>query len=109
PPMAGYLRMPFRGIVRDHGQLFLRIGKTISAGGQTLTVLASEPLDQHLLEHLAANLGEVGLYTSGLTVRHVSDREHDVSVANLPPAAVAGALHPPAGRFDFPVPFATAV
>jgi sigma-B regulation protein RsbU (phosphoserine phosphatase) len=71
PTLPGYLKGSFREVVRDHDKLFLRATETIPVRDGNLTVLSSEPLDQHLLEELAANLGEVTLYT-GITLRAVN-------------------------------------
>ena len=71
PILPPYLKGSCREVVRDHNKLFLRASETIPANGRSLTVLSSEPLDQHLLQDLAANLGEITLYT-GITLRKVS-------------------------------------
>src|SRR5579864_5881566 len=78
PVLPIYLKGSFREVVRDHDKLFLRATETIPVRGANLTVLSSEPLDQQLLQDLAANLGEVTLYT-GITLRTV----------NQPPATTA--------------------
>jgi len=56
----------FQGMVRDHGQLHLRVASTLQAGAQKLTVVTSEPFDKELVGNIAANLGEITLYTPGL-------------------------------------------
>src|SRR5262249_41040043 len=61
----------FRGVVRDRDKLYLRAVDVIQAKGNSLAVLSSEPLNQHLLQSLAANLGEVTLYASGLKLSKV--------------------------------------
>lgn len=71
PVLPSYLKGSFREVVRDHDKLFLRAAETIPIRGGSLTVLSSEPLDQHLLQDLAANLGEITLYT-GITLRKVN-------------------------------------
>jgi len=71
PVLPGYLKGSFREVVRDHDKLFLRATETLPVRGGSLTVLSSEPLDQHLLQELAANLGQVTLYT-GITLRTVN-------------------------------------
>jgi phosphoserine phosphatase RsbU/P len=71
PILPPYLKGSCREVVRDHNKLFLRASETIPINGRSLTVLSSEPLDQHLLQDLAANLGEITLYT-GITLRKVS-------------------------------------
>ena len=71
PVLPGYLKGSFREVVRDHDKLFLRAAETIPIRGGSLTVLSSEPFDQQLLQDLAANLGEVTLYT-GITLGPVN-------------------------------------
>lgn len=71
PVLPSYLKGSFREVVRDHDKLFLRAVETIPVPGGNLTVLSSEPFDQQLLQDLAANMGEVTLYT-GITLRTVN-------------------------------------
>jgi sigma-B regulation protein RsbU (phosphoserine phosphatase) len=56
---------PFKEIVRDKGELYLRVATVFAVGQDTLTVITSEPLDKELLGDIAANLGEITLYASG--------------------------------------------
>jgi sigma-B regulation protein RsbU (phosphoserine phosphatase) len=110
PPLPTQLKLPFHGLVRDHQKLFLRVVKQIAVGNRTLTVFANEPLDQRLLESLASNLGEVALYTSGITLTQVSGREYVLNTSkDLTPSARAGTAPPAAGRFDTQVTFPTAL
>jgi sigma-B regulation protein RsbU (phosphoserine phosphatase) len=69
PPLPAFLKDSFQDVVRDHDQLYLRVADTVNVGGRKLVVLSTEPLDRHLLEHLASNLGEITLYPKGLTLR----------------------------------------
>ena len=57
-------------------------------------VLSSEPVDQHLLQDLAANLGEITLYT-GMTLRKVSAPQT---------AAPSRLIRPSAARNFHPTP-----
>jgi phosphoserine phosphatase RsbU/P len=50
-------------IVRDRGALYLRAVTTADAKAGKLTVISSEPLDQTLLERVAAGLGEITLFS----------------------------------------------
>ncbi|HXM21295.1 MAG TPA: SpoIIE family protein phosphatase [Terriglobales bacterium] len=75
PTLAAYLKSPFGDVVRDHDQLFLRALETAPVNGGRLTVLSSEPLDQQMLQDLAANLGEVTLYATGLTLHKVEQSQ----------------------------------
>ncbi len=67
-PYAKQLRdnQPFREIVRDHGQLYLRVASTLPLRTETLTVVTSEPLDKDLVAKFAHNLGEITLYAAGI-------------------------------------------
>jgi sigma-B regulation protein RsbU (phosphoserine phosphatase) len=75
PPLPAFLRDSFQDVVRDHDQLYLRVADTVNVGGRKLVVLSSEPLDRHLLEHLASNLGEITLYPKGLTLRKLDQTQ----------------------------------
>jgi phosphoserine phosphatase RsbU/P len=81
PVLPSYLKGSFREVVRDHDKLFLRAAETIPISGGNLTVLSSEPLDQHLLQDLAANLGEITLYT-GITLRKVNQSQTTTAAQN---------------------------
>jgi sigma-B regulation protein RsbU (phosphoserine phosphatase) len=95
PVLPSYLKGSFREVVRDHDKLFLRAAETIPVRGTNLTVLSSEPLDQHLLQDLAANLGEITLFT-GITSKAV-------------PTYIVGTVPPPLGILDRQVSFPTSV
>jgi sigma-B regulation protein RsbU (phosphoserine phosphatase) len=56
---------PFKEIVRDKGNLYLRVATVFPVGRDALTVVTSEPLDRELLGDIAATLGEITLYASG--------------------------------------------
>jgi sigma-B regulation protein RsbU (phosphoserine phosphatase) len=118
-----YLKTPFRGVVRDHDKLFLRVLETVTLSEGDLTVISSEPVDQ-LLQTLAANLGEITLY-EGLTLNKVGRAEPgpvqgtqvlagdnkkvvlDTSKAKL--AFSSGTIPPPTRALDRGVLFATSV
>jgi phosphoserine phosphatase RsbU/P len=59
---------PFRQIVRDQHALYLRTISVLSTGARNLTVVTSEPLDKKLIEKIAADLGEITLHGSGITL-----------------------------------------
>ena len=73
PVLPQYAKTPFRGVVRDHDKLFLRVLETVPLNEGSLTVISSEPVDQ-LLQTLAANLGEITLY-EGLSLHKVERTE----------------------------------
>ena len=56
----------FHDIVRDHDQLYLRVGFFLQVGANKLTVVTSEPFDKELVGKIAADLGEITLYTAGI-------------------------------------------
>jgi sigma-B regulation protein RsbU (phosphoserine phosphatase) len=58
--------LPFKEIVRDKGELYLRATSSFMVGPERLTVVTSEPLDQNLMADIAANLGEITLYAAGI-------------------------------------------
>jgi sigma-B regulation protein RsbU (phosphoserine phosphatase) len=73
--LPSHLKSPFRDVVRDQDQLFLRSLETAPVNGGRLTVLSSEPFDQQMLQDLAANLGEVTLYATGLSLHKVDQSQ----------------------------------
>ncbi|HET7439702.1 MAG TPA: hypothetical protein VFJ47_00245, partial [Terriglobales bacterium] len=75
PTLQGQLKPAFHNVVRDRDRLFLRAVDTVPVSGGKLTVLSSEPFDQHLLAELAADLGDVTLYASGVNLRSVDEGE----------------------------------
>jgi len=67
-PYAGALRdrQPFHEIVRDRGQLHLRVASVLATRSGKLTVVTSEPLDKRLASQFSDSLGEITLYAAGL-------------------------------------------
>ena len=59
---------PFKEIVRDKDDLYLRVASQFDLGDKNLTVVTSEPLDRNLIEKIASNLGEISLYTAGINL-----------------------------------------
>ena len=133
PTLPPHLGATFRGIVRDQDRLYLRTLETVRVDGQTLTVLSSQPFSQQLLEHLAANLGEVSLYANGISLRRVESSQRKISEEvgksentivlrkregdyvldtgkdTLQPALVAGSVPQPTRALDRQVKFPTTV
>jgi len=133
PVLSPHLGNSFRAIVRDHDQLYLRALRTVPIAGETVTVLSSEPFDQHMLQELAGNLGEISLYTVGLNLRKVDrgqgrqaavndgskvaltlskpegDYVLDTGKETPRPTYTAGAVPPAAARMDPQVTFFTTV
>ncbi|MGA8490769.1 MAG: SpoIIE family protein phosphatase, partial [Terriglobales bacterium] len=134
PTIPSHLKIPFSGVVRDGDQLFLRALETTPVSGGTVTVLSSEPLDQQMLQDLAANLGQITLYATGLTLQKVDQSqakpglrvgsgtsqntigvtkpqgEYVLDVGQgRPPTYIAGTVPPPAAGVDHQVTFPTTV
>ena len=133
PVLPAHLGSSFHGIVRDHDRLYLRSVQTVPVGGDTMTVLSSSAFDQHMLQELASNLGEISLYATGLSLRKVESGQGKKTAANdgskvaitlnkpegdyvldtgkdaLRPTFTAGTVPPPAARIDPQVTFGTTV
>ena len=75
PAIPAFLKDSFQDVVRDRDQLYLRVADTVRFGARKLIVVSTEPLDRHLLEHLAFNLGEITLYPKGLTLRKLEQSQ----------------------------------
>ena len=86
--------LPFRAIVRDHGELYLRVATAFTVAGRKLVVVTSEPLDRELIGQIAEDLGEVTLYPDG------------IGPGKLPRFAV-GSLPAPSGNLDLGIHFGT--
>src|SRR5215813_2266172 len=75
PAIPAFLKDSFQDVVRDRDQLYLRVADTVRFGARKLIVVSTEPLDRHLLEHLASNLGEIMVYPKGLTLRKLEQSQ----------------------------------
>jgi sigma-B regulation protein RsbU (phosphoserine phosphatase) len=64
--LPGFVKGKFRDIVREHDQLHLRVCSSLPVGSSKLTVVTSEPFDKELVGKIAADLGEITLYSSGI-------------------------------------------
>jgi sigma-B regulation protein RsbU (phosphoserine phosphatase) len=134
PALPPYLKNSFSEVTRDQGHLYLRAVAVLPGEVHTLVVLSSDPFDQSFLQDLAADLGEVTLYATGLTLRkvdsqptsgiHISSEKQadtitiikpdgqyvlDTGNAQLKPTYTAGAVPPPTDSLDKQVTFATTV
>jgi sigma-B regulation protein RsbU (phosphoserine phosphatase) len=128
---------PFQEIVRDQGVLYLRATSAFAVGPDQLIVVTSEPLDKDLVAAIAANLGEITLYTvsapdgktkdstkAGSTTSSsaggdtskkkgftFNDSKQGVSVESedreLLPSYSVGTLEAPAGMMDREITFVT--
>jgi phosphoserine phosphatase RsbU/P len=78
---------PFKEIVRDKDELYLRVASRFDVGPEKLTVICSEPLDKTLLSDIAANLGEITLYAAGITLEEGHDEQNRRKANNSDPKA----------------------
>jgi phosphoserine phosphatase RsbU/P len=129
-----FLKDHFRDIVRDNNQLLLRVGTSAQVGPSRLTVVTSEPFDKEFISKIAANLGEVTLFSPSfsynarrqeksppgvhapplpgenknqdtIVIRHGSGSQS--SQQTLVPVFTAGNVPGAAGRFDREITFPT--
>ncbi len=126
-----FLKFPFSSVVRDRDELFLRSAVEVPVRQGKLIALASEPFDDHLVQKLAAGLGEITLYSKGFVVRTPdasspsarteSRREragtpsdkgntnYELDTSNAVPAFTTGTVPPASGVGDRLVTFATSL
>jgi len=64
----GFVKGTFRDIVRERDELHLRVASSLPVGSSRLTVVTSEPFDKELVGNIAADLGEITLYTQRITL-----------------------------------------
>ena len=87
---------PFKEIVRDGGNLYLRVTSAFAVGPVRLMVVSSEPLDKNLIADIAANLGEITLYSSGIST--IDERKNDQNGVTTKDATKAGGAEGEAKR-----------
>jgi len=129
PTLPPHLKPPFSDVVRDNDKLYLRSADTVTSSAGRLTVLSSEPFDEHLLQDLANNLGEVTLYATGLSLQKVDQPQEkpggakeritvrrsdtgyvlDTGKGPLQPTFSAGSVPQQSGKIDSQVNFVTTV
>ena len=128
--LPAFLRFPFSNVVRDHDELFLRSAVEVPVRQGKLVALASEPFDEHLVQNLATDLGEITLYSKGFVVRTepgstnvgtearrerggpLSGNEktnYELDTSNAVPAFTTGTVPPASGFGDRLVTFATSL
>ncbi len=122
-----FVKDKFREIVRDHDELHLRVVTSMPIGTTTLTVVTSEPFDKELVKNIAADVGEITLFPSGVTLDEPSANRggssgHPVSATPAvasdkqttkfefdgrpqQPTFTVGALPGPIAGFDLEIPF----
>ena len=80
---------PFKEIVRDKGELYLRVTSSFTVGAEKLTVVSSEPLDKNMVADIAANLGEITLYAAGISLgdNQKDERPENATKSSSPKAS----------------------
>ena len=78
----------FRDIVRDRDGLYLRAVTSLPLGSNRLTVVTSEPFDKSLVANIAADLGEITVFPSGVTLDE--GRAQSASAASVTPQKSSG-------------------
>ena len=63
--LPNFVKTKFRDIVRERGDLHLRVGSSMQVGNNRLTVVTSEPFDKELVGNIAKDLGQISLYGVG--------------------------------------------
>lgn len=76
-----FFKGKFQDIVRDHDRLYLRVGSAVPVGSNQLTVITSEPFDKDLVGKIAADLGEITLYTRVITVESTPPARSEQSLS----------------------------
>ena len=100
PSLPGYLPPQFAQVIRDDGRLYVRAAITVTTKSGKLTVISSKALDQRMLLDLAANLGEVTLYATGLTLRKVDQGAAPAPGVSLSIAAPSEAAGQPGSKYE---------
>jgi len=92
PP--SFVKDTFRDIVRDRGALHLRVATSMPVGSSNLTVVTGEPFDRELVGNIAAGLGEITLFGSGIMRNDIPVKTTDRS-ANQPDSGAHASTTPP--------------
>jgi phosphoserine phosphatase RsbU/P len=79
-----FVKGKFQNIVRDGPQLHLRVAHSMAVGSSTLTVVTSEPFDKELVGKIAADLGEISLYKTGLAFDELPSAPHGKITVTAP-------------------------
>ena len=126
----GFVKGRFRDIVRDRDGLHLRAVTSLPIRSNRLTVVTSEPFDKELVGNIAADLGEITVFPSGVTLDQSPAKSSSASatpskssgggVASSSqqattvqtdqqlsqPTFTVGAVPSPVGTFDLEIPLA---
>lgn len=98
PTIPAFVNGKFRDLVRDHGQLYLRVASTMPVGSDKLTVVTSEPFDKELVGKIASDLGEITLYTAGIDTDDPSSKPDKASTS---PSSSSSIPAPTTSNVDF--------
>src|ERR1700686_325268 len=118
----------FRDSVRDHDGLYLRAVTSLPIKSKTLTIVTSEPFDKELVSKMAADLGEITVFPSGVMLdeRYAKSKASSASATSpkspasstqlgapvqtdqqLPqPTFTVGVVPSPASSLDMEIPLA---
>ena len=77
--LPGFVKGRFRDLVREHDQLHLRVASSMPVGSAQLMVVTSEPFDKELVGKIAANLGEITLYSAGISLIEAPSKSEEKS------------------------------
>ncbi len=109
-----FVKSRFGDLVRDRDSLYLRAVASLPMGANRLTVVTSEPLDKDLMGNIAADLGEITVFPSGIMLdeRYAkaggsSSRSAAPGQADKPGSQgtfTVGAVPNAAGLFDREIP-----
>lgn len=86
----------YQSLVRDRNKLYLRVSSTTDTNAGKLILVSSEQLDHGLLEKIAADLGEITLYSATASPG---------GNETLQPTLMAGSLPPAEAMFDSQIAF----
>jgi phosphoserine phosphatase RsbU/P len=92
----GFVKDKFREIVRDGDELHLRVVTSMPIGATTLTVVTSEPFDKELVKNIAADVGEITLFPSGVTLDEPSTNRSGSAGQSTSVTPAAASVTPPA-------------
>jgi len=85
-----FLKGKFRELVRERDGLHLRVASSIPLESSQLTVVSSEPFDKELVGKIAADLGEITLYTSAMGIEETPSKEPAGAQSSSPETKKSG-------------------
>ena len=85
--LPGFVKGEFRDLVRGPEHLHLRVASSIPVGSSQLTVVTSEPFDKALVGKIAADLGEITLYSAGIRLDEGGSKAEEQGHSGTTPTA----------------------